>query len=79
MSASVRGCGSAFPALMVTRGALGSRAIVAGVIRPDVVPIDLVLALMGVAYIGSEYLGAAEDWRKRSRRMVDVLLDGSRP
>jgi AcrR family transcriptional regulator len=59
--------------------ALGSRAIAAGVIRSDVVPMDLVLALMGVAYIGSEYLGATEDWRMRSRRMVDVLLDGSRP
>jgi AcrR family transcriptional regulator len=59
--------------------ALGSRAIAAGVIRPDIVPMDLVLALMGVAYIGSEHISPTEDWRKRSRRMVDVLLDGSRP
>jgi AcrR family transcriptional regulator len=58
---------------------LGKRAIAAKAIRDDVVPMDLVLALMGVAFIGSEYLGAKEDWRKRSRRMVDVLIAGARP
>jgi AcrR family transcriptional regulator len=65
-------------ALMGAIGRLGKRAITAGAIRADVIPIDLVLALMGVAYIGSDYLGATEDWRQRSRRMVDVLIAGAR-
>jgi AcrR family transcriptional regulator len=56
--------------------ALGSRAIQAGTMRADVKPMDLVLALMGVAYIGSDYLGVHEDWRARSRKMVDVLIAG---
>jgi AcrR family transcriptional regulator len=58
---------------------LGKRALAAGVIRSDVVPVDLVLALMGVAYIGADYLDAKENWRMRSRRMVDVLIAGAQP
>ncbi|MFT4112685.1 TetR/AcrR family transcriptional regulator [Silvibacterium sp.] len=53
---------------------LTSRAVAAGEIRADVPPMDLMLALFGVAYAGP-----SEDWQGRARRMVDVLLAGARP
>ncbi|GGH06967.1 TetR/AcrR family transcriptional regulator [Silvibacterium dinghuense] len=53
---------------------LGTRAIAAGVIRADVAPMDLMLALFGVAYGGPK-----EDWQERARRMVHVLLVGAKP
>jgi AcrR family transcriptional regulator len=65
--------------LMRAIDGLQARAISAGAIRADVQVIDLVLALMGISYIGSEYIGDGEDWGQRSRRMVTVLIAGSAP
>jgi AcrR family transcriptional regulator len=54
--------------------ALVSRAIKSGDIRPDLVPFDLLRALVGVAHIAS-----APEWQESARRLVDILITGSRP
>jgi AcrR family transcriptional regulator len=53
---------------------LVSRAIESGDIRPDLDPFDLLRALIGVANVAS-----TPDWRQSARRLVDILLSGSRP
>src|SRR5215472_2469698 len=53
---------------------LVSRAIESGDIRPDLDPFDLLRALIGVANVAS-----TPDWRQSARRLVDILLTGSRP
>jgi AcrR family transcriptional regulator len=53
--------------------ALGDRAIASGDLRPDVDPIDLLRALYGISSVGS-----TEDWPEKARRMVDILIQGSR-
>jgi len=50
-------------------GAVGS-----GDIRPDVDPLDLLRALVGVSNVAS-----APDWQESAKRLVDILLLGSRP
>jgi AcrR family transcriptional regulator len=55
-------------------GALVKRAIKSGDIRKDLDPIDLLRALIGVANIS-----ASPDWRQSARRLVDILITGSRP
>jgi AcrR family transcriptional regulator len=54
--------------------ALVKRAIRSGDIRKDLEPIDLLRALVGVANVAT-----APDWRQSARRLVDILIAGSRP
>ncbi|MBV8215051.1 MAG: TetR/AcrR family transcriptional regulator [Verrucomicrobia bacterium] len=54
--------------------ALVKRAIENGDIRPDLDPVDLLRALIGVSNVAS-----APDWAQSARRLVDILLLGSRP
>jgi AcrR family transcriptional regulator len=54
--------------------ALVKRAIKSGDIRKDVEPMDLLRALVGVAYLPSH-----PDWQQSARRLVDILIAGSRP
>jgi AcrR family transcriptional regulator len=54
--------------------ALVKRAIESGDIRKDLDPIDLLRALIGVANVAS-----APDWQQSARRLVDILITGSRP
>ncbi|KAA6461873.1 TetR/AcrR family transcriptional regulator [Acidobacteria bacterium AB60] len=53
---------------------LVKRAIKSGDLRKDLDPFDLLRAL-----IGSSYVTAGSDWRQSARRLVDILLAGSRP
>jgi transcriptional regulator SbtR-like protein len=55
-------------------GALVKRAIKNGDIRRDLGPFDLLCALIGVSNVAS---GA--DWQQSARRLVDILITGSRP
>ena len=54
--------------------ALVKRAIKSGDIRKDLYPIDLLRALGGVANVS-----ASPDWQQSARRLVDILITGSRP
>jgi AcrR family transcriptional regulator len=54
--------------------ALVKRGIHSGEIRKDVNALDLLKALIGVAYIP-----ASPDWQQSARRLVDILISGSRP
>jgi AcrR family transcriptional regulator len=54
--------------------ALVKRAIEAGDIRPDLDPLDLLRALVGVSNVAS-----VPDWSKSAKRLVEILLLGSRP
>src|ERR1700731_4514228 len=54
--------------------ALVTRAIESGDIRPDLDPVDLLRALVGVANVAS-----APDWGESAKRLVDILILGSRP
>src|SRR6266702_94078 len=54
--------------------ALVKRAIKNGEIRKDLVPFDLLRALVGVANVAS-----SPDWQQSARRLVDILIIGSRP
>jgi AcrR family transcriptional regulator len=54
--------------------ALVKRAIKSGDIRRDLDPMDLLRALVGVANVAS-----SPDWRQSARRLVDILITGSRP
>lgn len=54
--------------------ALVKRAIKSGDIREDLDPIDLLRALIGVANVAT-----SPDWRQSARRLVDILITGSRP
>ena len=53
---------------------LVKRAIKSGDIREDLDAIDLLRALVGVASVG-----ASPDWQQSARRLVDILILGSRP
>src|SRR5271167_3881323 len=53
--------------------ALVKRAIKSGDIRKDLDPIDLLRALIGVANVA-----ASPDWPQSARRLVDILIAGSR-
>lgn len=54
--------------------ALVKRAIKSGDIRNDVDPIDLLRALIGIASVAT-----STDWQQSARRLVDILITGSRP
>jgi len=54
--------------------ALVKRAIKSGHVRKDLEPFDLLRALIGVSYVAS-----GPDWRQSARRLVDILISGSRP
>ena len=54
--------------------ALVKRAIVSGDIREDLDPFDLLRALIGVAHVAS-----GPGWQQSARRLVDILVTGSRP
>jgi AcrR family transcriptional regulator len=54
--------------------ALVKRAIESGDIRSDLDPFDLLRALIGVSNVAS-----GPDWRHSARRLVDILITGSRP
>jgi AcrR family transcriptional regulator len=59
------------------KGAIHSlvkRAIESGDIRPDLDPFDLLRALIGVSNVAS-----APDWPQSARRLVGILIAGSRP
>ena len=53
--------------------ALVKRAIKSGDIRRDLDPVDLLRALIGVANVAT-----SPDWQQSARRLVDILLIGSR-
>jgi AcrR family transcriptional regulator len=53
---------------------LVKRAIKSGDIRPDLIPFDLLRALIGVAHVAS-----GPGWQQSARRLVDILIAGSRP
>jgi hypothetical protein len=54
--------------------ALVKRAVKSGDIRKDVDPIDLLRALIGVSNVNT-----SPDWQHSARRLVDILISGSRP
>jgi len=54
--------------------ALVNRAIESGDIRKDLEPFDLLRALIGVSNVAS-----GPDWQQSARRLVDILITGSRP
>jgi AcrR family transcriptional regulator len=59
------------------RGAIDrlvGRAIKTRDIRPDLDPLDLLRALIGVSNVAS-----SPDWPQSARRLVDILILGSRP
>jgi AcrR family transcriptional regulator len=53
--------------------ALVKRAIQSGDIRKDLVPFDLLRALIGVSNVAT-----TPDWRQSAKRLVDILITGSR-
>jgi AcrR family transcriptional regulator len=53
---------------------LVDRAVESGDIRPDLVPLDLLRALVGVSNVAS-----GPDWAQSARRLVEILILGSRP
>jgi AcrR family transcriptional regulator len=54
--------------------ALVKRAIKSGDIRKDLDPFDLLRALIGVSHVAS-----GPDWKQSAKRLVDILIAGSRP
>jgi AcrR family transcriptional regulator len=54
--------------------ALVKRAIKSGDIRKDLDAFDLLRALIGVSNVAS-----APDWQQSAKRLVDILITGSRP
>jgi AcrR family transcriptional regulator len=54
--------------------ALVKRAIKSGDMRRDLDPFDLLRALIGVSNVAS-----GPDWQQSARRLVDILITGSRP
>jgi len=53
---------------------LVKRAIESGDIRKDLEPFDLLRALIGVSHVAT-----GPEWRQSARRLVDILISGSRP
>jgi len=54
--------------------ALVKTAIKSGDIRKDLEPFDLLRALIGVSNVAT-----GPDWQESARRLVDILIKGSRP
>jgi AcrR family transcriptional regulator len=59
--------------IQAAMSALVKRAIKSGDIRSDLDPFDLLRALIGVSHVASD-----RDWQQSARRLVDILIDGSR-
>jgi len=53
---------------------LVKRAIKSGEIRKDIDPFDLLRALIGVSHVST-----VPNWQQSARRLVDILIAGSRP
>jgi len=53
---------------------LVERAVQSGDIRPDLDPLDLLRALVGVSNVAS-----GPNWQQSAKRLVDMLIQGSRP
>jgi AcrR family transcriptional regulator len=53
---------------------LVKRAIRSGDIRKDLDPLDLLRALVGVAHVAT-----SPDWQQSAKRLLDILIAGSRP
>jgi len=60
--------------VVVAIKALVERAVAAGDIRPDLDPMDLLRALVGVSNVAS-----APNWAESAKRLVDILILGSKP
>src|SRR5580658_5658960 len=54
--------------------ALVKRAVDGGEMRSDIDPVDLLKALVGAAFLSNN-----PDWQQSARRLVDILIAGSRP
>ncbi len=54
--------------------ALAKRAIQSGDIRSDLDPFDLLRALIGVSHVAS-----GPNWQQSAKRLVGILITGSRP
>jgi AcrR family transcriptional regulator len=54
--------------------ALVKRAAKNGNVRKDIEPFDLLRALIGVSNVAT-----SPDWQQSARRLVDILISGSRP
>lgn len=54
--------------------ALVERAIKSGDVRSDIDPLDLLRALVGVSNVA-----AGPEWQQSARRLVEILILGSRP
>ena len=54
--------------------ALVKTAVKSGDIRKDLEPFDLLRALIGVSNVAT-----SPDWKESARRLVDILIKGSRP
>jgi hypothetical protein len=54
--------------------ALVERAIESGDVSRDLDPLDLLRALIGVSNVAS-----SPGWQQSARRLVDILITGSRP
>ncbi len=65
---------ASYAQIMEAIRALVKRAIKSGDIRKDLDPVDLLRALIGVANVAS-----SPDWQQSARRLVDILITGSRP
>jgi AcrR family transcriptional regulator len=65
---------SSGPKIIGALNALVERAIQNGDIREDLDPMDLLRALVGVSNVAS-----LPDWPQSARRLVDILIVGSRP
>ncbi len=65
---------SSGPKIIGALNALVERAIQSGDIREDLDPMDLLRALVGVSNVAS-----VPDWPQSARRLVDILIVGSRP
>ena len=53
---------------------LVKRAVNSGDIRKDLDPVDLLRALVGVSNVST-----SPDWQESAKRLVDILIAGSRP
>jgi AcrR family transcriptional regulator len=53
---------------------LVTRAVESGDMRPDLEPLDLLRALIGVSNVAS-----GPGWQQSARRLVEILIAGSRP
>jgi AcrR family transcriptional regulator len=53
---------------------LVKRAIKSGDVRKDLDPFDLLRALIGVSFVAT-----GPDWQRSAKRLVEILISGSRP